>query len=90
LNLAKRPEFEARRSPSQSIGRKHDNRENSGLGSETQWDTDLRSAYGGGMQTIEIRALVLRYAPLRIVDPNRVSRLAAALARDGQRTPVLV
>jgi hypothetical protein len=42
------------------------------------------------MQTIEIRALVLRYAPLRIVDPNRVSRLAAALARDGQRTPVLV
>jgi hypothetical protein len=38
------------------------------------------------MQTLEIHALHLRYAPLRIVDPSRVSRLAAALARDGQRS----
>ncbi len=58
--------------------------------SEAQWDTDLRSPYGRGMQTIEIRALVVRYAPLRIVDRNRASRLAAALARDSQQTPVLV
>ena len=79
-----------RRSHGQSAGRKHNNGENSSQGCETQWDAELGNPYGGGMQTLEIRALHLRYAPLRIVDPSRVSRLAAALARDGQRTPVLV
>ena len=39
---------------------------------------------------LEIRHLVLRYATLRVLDPGRVSRLAASLAREGQRTPVLV
>jgi ParB-like chromosome segregation protein Spo0J len=39
---------------------------------------------------IEIAHLALRYAGLRIMDPGRVSRLAASLCEDGQRTPVLV
>jgi len=42
------------------------------------------------MVTMEIGHLVLRYAALRVMDPGRVSRLAASLARDGQRSPVLV
>lgn len=42
------------------------------------------------MVTIEIGHLVLRYASLRVLDPGRVSRLAASMARDGQRSPVLV
>jgi ParB-like chromosome segregation protein Spo0J len=39
---------------------------------------------------IEIGHLVLKYADLRVLDPGRVGRLAAALAREGQRSPVLV
>lgn len=39
---------------------------------------------------LEIRHLCLRYAGLRVLDPGRVSRLAASLAQEGQRTPVLV
>lgn len=39
---------------------------------------------------LEIRHLALRYATLRVLDPGRVSRLAASLVREGQRTPVLV
>lgn len=42
------------------------------------------------MLTLEIALLVLRYAGLRVLDPDRVSRLAASLARDGQQSPVLV
>lgn len=32
----------------------------------------------------------LRYASLRIIDPGRVSRLAASFAEEGQRSPVLL
>lgn len=39
---------------------------------------------------IEIAHLELRYAGLRVMDPGRVSRLAASLVREGQRVPVLV
>lgn len=39
---------------------------------------------------MEVRQLNLRYASLRIVDPARVSRLAASILMDGQRSPVLV
>lgn len=42
------------------------------------------------MNELEIAHLQLRYAPLRVKDPGRVSRLAAAIARDGQQSPVLV
>jgi len=39
---------------------------------------------------MELSHLDLRYAGLRVLDPGRVSRLAASIARDGQRAPVLV
>lgn len=39
---------------------------------------------------IEIAHLALRYAGLRIMDPGRVTRLAASLCEEGQRTPVVV
>jgi len=42
------------------------------------------------METMELSHLDLRYAGLRVLDPGRVSRLAASIARDGQRAPVLV
>jgi ParB/RepB/Spo0J family partition protein len=42
------------------------------------------------METMELCHLELRYAGLRVLDPGRVSRLAASIARDGQRAPVLV
>ena len=42
------------------------------------------------MLQLEISHLDLRYASLRIQDPGRVSRLAASLAREEQRSPVLV
>jgi ParB family transcriptional regulator, chromosome partitioning protein len=42
------------------------------------------------MVDLEIHHLELRYANLRVMDPGRVSRLTASLARDGQRSPVLV
>lgn len=42
------------------------------------------------MLELEISHLVLRYANLRVLDPGRVSRLAASLVRDGQQAPVLV
>lgn len=42
------------------------------------------------MVELEIAHLQLRYAALRVKDPGRVSRLAASIARDGQRAPVLV
>jgi ParB-like chromosome segregation protein Spo0J len=42
------------------------------------------------METMELHHLDLRYAGLRVLDPGRVSRLAASIARDGQRAPVLV
>jgi len=40
--------------------------------------------------TLEIEQLVLRYADLRVVEPGRRARLAASLAAEGQREPVLV
>ena len=39
---------------------------------------------------MELSHLDLRYAGLRVLDPGRVSRLAASIARDGQRASVLV
>lgn len=39
---------------------------------------------------LEIGQMTLRYADLRVLDRGRVSRLAAAIAQDGQRSPVLV
>ena len=42
------------------------------------------------MDQLEIAHLTLRYAALRVMDPGRVSRLAASIAREGQRAPVLV
>jgi ParB-like chromosome segregation protein Spo0J len=39
---------------------------------------------------LEIHQLTLRYAPLRVMDPGRVSRLAASIREEGQRTPVMV
>ena len=42
------------------------------------------------MVDLEIAQLVPRYAGLRVMDPGRVSRLAASIARDGQKSPVLV
>src|SRR3972149_4205847 len=45
----------------------------------------LRGRLGGPGGPIQ-----LRYAALRVMDPGRVSRLAASIARDGQQSPVLV
>jgi ParB family chromosome partitioning protein len=42
------------------------------------------------MLDLEIRLLDLRYADLRMRDRDRESRLAAEIARDDQRSPVLV
>lgn len=42
------------------------------------------------MVDLEIAQLVPRYAGLRVMDPGRISRLAASIARDGQKSPVLV
>lgn len=42
------------------------------------------------MVELEIQHLELRYANLRVMDPGRVSRLTGSLAKDGQRSPVLV
>lgn len=42
------------------------------------------------MSDLEIAQLQRRYAALRILDPGRVTRLAASLAEEGQRSPVLV
>lgn len=42
------------------------------------------------MFDLEIAQLQRRYTDLRILDPARVSRLAASLAEEGQRSPVLV
>lgn len=39
---------------------------------------------------LELSNLVLKYAALRVLDPGRVARLVAALAREDQRSPVLV
>jgi ParB family chromosome partitioning protein len=38
---------------------------------------------------IEITTLGLKYASLRVLDPSRVARLVAAIAREGQLSPVL-
>lgn len=40
--------------------------------------------------TLELRQLVLRHAELRVVDRGRRARMAASLAAEGQREPVLV
>lgn len=42
------------------------------------------------MPDLEIAQLRRRHADLRILDPARVSRLAASLVQEGQRSPVLV
>lgn len=42
------------------------------------------------MPKLEIGHLDLRYRGLRVMDPGRVSRLAASLLAEGQRSPVLV
>lgn len=42
------------------------------------------------METLELSHLDLRYAGLRVLDPGRVSRLAASIAQEEQRAPVLV
>lgn len=42
------------------------------------------------MAEIEIQLLSLRYSALRVMEPGRVARLAASLAVEGQRAPVLV
>lgn len=42
------------------------------------------------MLELETCHLIPRYSGLRVLDPGRVSRLAASLVRDGQRSPVLV
>lgn len=42
------------------------------------------------MHDLEIAQLQRRYTGLRVMDPGRVSRLAAAIAEEGQRSPVLV
>ena len=42
------------------------------------------------MLDLEIAQLQRRYTSLRVMDPGRVSRLAAAIAEEGQRSPVLV
>ncbi len=39
---------------------------------------------------LELDQLLLRYADLRVVDPGRLARVAASLAEEGQREPVLV
>lgn len=39
---------------------------------------------------IEIKQIERRYAALRIIEPNRQARLTAALAEQGQHSPVLV
>lgn len=40
--------------------------------------------------TLEIPQLIRRYADLRVTDPGRRARMAASLAAEGQREPVLV
>lgn len=40
--------------------------------------------------TLELNQLVLRYADLRVTDRGREGRMAASLATEGQREPVLV
>lgn len=40
--------------------------------------------------TLEIRLLLRRYADLRVTDPGRRARMAASLAAEGQREPVIV
>ena len=42
------------------------------------------------MPDLEIPQLQRLYTALRVMDPRRVSRLAASIAEDGQRSPVLV
>ena len=42
------------------------------------------------MPDLEIAQLQRRYTSLRVMDPGRVSRLAASIAEEGQRSPVLV
>jgi len=42
------------------------------------------------MKNFEITHLTLKYTQLRIMDAGRVDRLVASMARDGQRSPVLV
>lgn len=42
------------------------------------------------MPDLEIAQLQRRYTGLRVMDPGRVSRLAASIAEEGQRSPVLV
>lgn len=42
------------------------------------------------MMKIELTHLTLRYASLRVMDRGRVSRLAASIANDGQKAPVLL
>jgi ParB-like chromosome segregation protein Spo0J len=39
---------------------------------------------------LEVGQLVQRYAALRVIDRDRVSRLAASIARNGQQSPVIV
>jgi ParB/RepB/Spo0J family partition protein len=39
---------------------------------------------------LELNQLVLRYAPLRVMDSGRVARLATSMAQNGQKTPVIV
>jgi len=43
-----------------------------------------------GTSTLECRALVLRYAHLRVRDAGAEARLAASMAEAGQRSPVVV
>lgn len=42
------------------------------------------------MHDLEIAQLQRRYTDLRVMDPGRVGRLAASIAEEGQRSPVLV
>src|SRR4051812_16881811 len=39
---------------------------------------------------LEVSHLVQRYRALRVIDRDRVCRLAASIARNGQQSPVLV
>ena len=39
---------------------------------------------------LELHQLVLRYAALRVLDPDRQARLATSLGREGQHSAVLV
>jgi hypothetical protein len=53
-------------------------------------EPETEPALRPGTITLECRALVLRYAHLRIRDAGAEARLAASMAEAGQRSPVIV